>query len=475
MIGVSPEFVAACERARAAAERSGRPVIVSWGTPVPAASGPALLASASRGTYPAFVWESAWTGRSIYASGSALNLVGWGPNRFAAISHTWRQQARAAITVAAAQPCLVGRFSFFSSSTGAASDRPDGLMWLPAAQVTLRDGGEPVLTLNAWITPDAIPEQAARPAAWHARRLLEPAPRVSEAEIAATILFEQPSPEGWRDLVDEAVTAMAAAEFEKVVLARQTLVLTHSRDPAAELLARLARSTAGGTLIGVGRDGEWLVAATPECLVRLTDGQVHTHSLAGTVPRDLDSGHDATLTARLQSDPKLSREQAIVTSFITNALRAACDDIRADAARQVVRLATVQHLETSIQATVRDRDETSVLDLAGLLHPTPAVGGYPRDAALRWIERREPGHRGWYAAPVGWTDLSGDGEMAVAIRSASITGNRATVYAGAGLVAGSRAAEEYEETRWKMRPMLAALGVPDMDRAGATVPTLEVR
>ena len=99
-----------------------------------------------------------------------------------------------------------------------------------------------------------------------------------------------------------------------------------------------------------------------------------------------------------------------------------------------------------------------VLSLVGALHPTPALGGAPRAAALDWIAAREPSPRGWYAGPVGWCDARGEGEFFVAIRSALTQGTRAWAWAGAGLVEGSDAAREWDETEAKMAAMCAALG-----------------
>jgi isochorismate synthase EntC len=117
---------------------------------------------------------------------------------------------------------------------------------------------------------------------------------------------------------------------------------------------------------------------------------------------------------------------------------------------------SVQHLESGLTGTLPSAGH--VLDLVERLHPTPAVGGYPRDRALSIMRELEETERGWYAGPIGWIDLEGSGEFAVAIRSALIAGAAASLYAGCGIVAGSRPSEEFIETRLKLEPMLAALG-----------------
>jgi isochorismate synthase EntC len=129
----------------------------------------------------------------------------------------------------------------------------------------------------------------------------------------------------------------------------------------------------------------------------------------------------------------------------------------------------VQHLVGTVTATVPPGRAGGLLDLVERLHPTPAVGGYPRREALRWIARSEPFDRGWYAAPVGWLDAAQDGEMAVAIRSAVVSDDRAALFAGCGIVAGSHPDDEYTETELKLRPMLTALGV-ELDGSGSAAP-----
>ena len=115
------------------------------------------------------------------------------------------------------------------------------------------------------------------------------------------------------------------------------------------------------------------------------------------------------------------------------------------------------HLHTPLTGVLREA--VHVLDLVAAVHPTPAVGGVPRQDSVAWIAAHEPDPRGWYAGPVGWFDAGGDGEFAVAIRSGVLEARRAHVYAGAGIVAASDPAAEYAETSVKQRSILRALGI----------------
>jgi isochorismate synthase EntC len=117
----------------------------------------------------------------------------------------------------------------------------------------------------------------------------------------------------------------------------------------------------------------------------------------------------------------------------------------------------VVHLRTRISGVLRE--PLHVLELVERLHPTPAVGGVPTARALSWIAEHEPDERGWYAGPIGWVDAQGDGAFAVALRSGLLENHRASLYAGAGIVQGSDARSELNETRWKLQALLGALGV----------------
>jgi isochorismate synthase EntC len=141
---------------------------------------------------------------------------------------------------------------------------------------------------------------------------------------------------------------------------------------------------------------------------------------------------------------------------ICDALADVCGEQLSAGALSLMKLRNVQHLFTPIVGRVAGG--RGILDLVARLHPTPAMGGVPREPALEMIRRFEGMDRGWYAAPVGWIDARGEGEFAVAIRSALLRGAQATLFAGCGIVAGSDPEREYAESCLKLRPVLAALG-----------------
>jgi menaquinone-specific isochorismate synthase len=256
----------------------------------------------------------------------------------------------------------------------------------------------------------------------------------------------------WREAVLAALKAIGSGRLDKVVLAREATVDAVRPFPRAELLRRLQRRSGRSTFL-YASDG--FVGASPELLVRRQGQVAASRPMAGTVARGDSAAAEADGLARLTGSPKEAAEHRLVVDAVAEGLAKVAD--RVEVGRpEVVRLSTVAHLATEITAELAG-PLPNALELAGLLHPTPAVGGSPRDAALAAIAAFEPFDRGCYAGPVGWVDRAGDGEWAVALRGATIRGHRARLLAGAGIVAGSDPDAEWAETEHKLRAMLEVL------------------
>ena len=278
----------------------------------------------------------------------------------------------------------------------------------------------------------------------------------SRTDINRTI--EDPNPPRWRELVRGMLEAIAAGEVDKLVLARcQRLDAERPFDVHA-VLRRLRSRYGDCTVFAIDRGADCFIGATPELLVTQREGIVRTAAVAGSAPRAADVARDAALSAELLADPKEQHEHALVVRALEDGLRPLCRELHADSGPSLLRLANVQHLYTEITGALGGA--TTAFDVALRLHPTPAVGGVPRDRAQRLLRSAEPFDRGWFGGPLGWMDARGDGEFVIAIRSALINGTRARLYAGCGIVAGSEAAREYEESRLKMQSMRWALGCP---------------
>jgi menaquinone-specific isochorismate synthase len=256
----------------------------------------------------------------------------------------------------------------------------------------------------------------------------------------------------WLEAVAAAVDHVRAGEVDKVVLARDHAVWSREPFDAVDLATRLStRFPHCHTFVVEG-----LVGATPELLLSRHGDRVVSRVLAGTTGRSDDEAEDAALGAALLASAKDRAEHVYAAESVREVLDPRCDELHHDVEPRLLRLDNVQHLATTFEG--RLRATASSLEVVEALHPTAAVGGTPRVDAVALIRELEGMDRGRYAAPVGWTDPSGDGEWGIALRCAELTGARARLFAGVGIVAGSLPEAELEETRLKLRAMQAALG-----------------
>jgi len=225
----------------------------------------------------------------------------------------------------------------------------------------------------------------------------------------------------------------------------------------AGMVARSLRSAYPScfTYLVTGADGTAFAGASPELLVRRSGGHAHAQPMAGSVARGATEADDERLADELRLSRKDTAEHDVVSRFVVEAMRPFARDVIAHAP-EVVRFTNIQHLATAVDAELSE-PHADVLDLAAALHPTPAVGGWPRDSADRIIDDLEAMERGWYAGAVGWTDGNGDGEFAVALRCGLLWEDGARLYAGVGVMPDSDPARELEETDLKFKALLSAL------------------
>lgn len=252
-------------------------------------------------------------------------------------------------------------------------------------------------------------------------------------------------PGAWHEWVDVVLDAIQRGEVSKVVLARELLVEADRPLSPRLLLRRLERRQPGCFV----HYADGLVGASPELLVRRVGPRVESRPMAGTarVGNELDA---------LCHSGKDAREHRFVVDDVAAALGPVCVSLDVAPVPATCSFASVGHLTTPISGVLSTPSPTA-LALARRLHPTPAVAGTPVRAALELIRRLEPRARGRYAGPVGWVDVRGDGEWALALRGAELDGSRAVLRAGAGIVAGSDPEAEWAETEAKFEPMLDAI------------------
>ncbi|GAA4918337.1 isochorismate synthase [Actinomycetospora succinea] len=274
----------------------------------------------------------------------------------------------------------------------------------------------------------------------------------------------EPPPPRYAAAVARALEMIAEGEFEKVVLARAaTLTAPEPLDVAAVLERLAARNPTGYVFAADVTDPQeagprTLLGNSPELLAARRGDAVVSHPLAGTAPRSPDPEEDARRGEVLARSTKDLREHALVVDRVAERLEPFCTSLEVPSAPSVTRTASLWHLGTRIEGKLRDPAPTS-LQLAEALHPTPAVCGEPTGAARAAIEELEEFPRGFYTGLVGWCDAAGDGEWAVTIRCAEVAGRAVRVYAGAGVVEGSRPEAELAETAAKFRTLLHALGL----------------
>ena len=440
----------------------GRARLVSRSVRIPDVDPRAVLHAADA---PRTAWAPP-DGATVVAGGAAATIEATGEDRFDAVraaAADLLDEGDVHAGTEAACPRLFGGFAFHAEGSSGEpwGAFPAARFVLPRVQVTeTRDG--------TWLTVTAVGEDATSDAV-EARvererdrivDLPDPGPGTDRPGVRDRRRTTDRAT--WTESVDDAVARVRAGDLRKVVLA-QGLAVDLSRPVSApDLLGRLGTAYPDCYRFLVEPDADpppAFLGATPERLVRLHGRTVSTGALAGTTGRGDTPAEDEWLAEELAADQKNGREHDLVVGAVRDQL-APFGRVRVGE-RDVKRLATIQHLYTPISATLA-RD-AHVLDLVEALHPTPAVGGLPPDRALATIRDTEPFDRGWYAAPVGWFDAAGNGEFAVAIRSAVVAPDRrrVTAFAGVGLVADSDPDEEWDEVQLKYRPILDELETGD--------------
>lgn len=359
-----------------------------------------------------------------------------GDDRIRAASRLWKRAA------ASADALAIGGFAYRPDRDpgGAWSGFPALLMRVPALAVVRRRGRTFIVaaTTDAEEVLDLVPT-AARAA---------PARKLEVTPVR--------NPVAWTASVESAAARLRLREADKVVLAREVLARGDGVVSAGSVARGLrAAYPSCFTYLVTGADGTAFAGASPELLIRRTGGRALSQPMAGSIARGATDADDERLARKLQDSAKDASEHRLVSSFVVDALRPFASQVEAQAA-EVVRFTNIQHLATTVSAELKD-PAADLLELAAALHPTPAVGGWPRAAADVLIDELEGMERGWYAGAVGWIDGSGDGELAIALRCGLLWEDGARLYAGVGVMPDSDPARELEETELKFKALLTAL------------------
>jgi len=461
-------LLAHLEAAVARARRRGVGVLASVTERLHAGADPSAIACASRRSGEDwFALEHPDHGGAALAGlGTAVRVESTGPGRFLDVADRWRGLAGDALSdevvgPPGCGPVAVGGFSFADDGGGSpawAGFAPASLV-VPEVSIARgeRDGAsETWLTVCALAAPDDVPDELLARLLGRVDELRETGMALLDpAPAGRVVVASAMPPEHYEGAVGRAVELIRGGELEKIVLAREVVVHAPAAHDPAAVLGVLREAFPSCFCFCVGRGDATLVAASPELLLRREGLRVGTLALAGSTRRSADPSVDDHLGEQLLHSSKDRGEQAIVARRIERTLRPHALWIASAPEPTIVRVANIQHLGTPIRAQLTAPIDT--LELVGIMHPTPAVGGEPWPAAAPLIPTLEGLDRGWYAGPVGWTDGNGDGEFCVALRCALLRGEVARCYAGVGVVGDSEPAAELAETEIKLAALLPLL------------------
>lgn len=475
--GDDPQLQSLLSLAHATAKAGRRPVLLSSIEPAAgldpltvlgtlasrSASDPALAMLFEEGS---MYWLRGSDGFSIAGLGAVATIHSSGRERFDVADTAWAELLKDAVVgdrsngATGAGPTLMGGFAF--EPDGPRSEPwqgfPGAHLIVPRLHVS-SSNGRTWVTISMMVGPEGEPEVDSE-ALLKLRQLALGVPEAADTgpttdSFAAELAFEdKPTAAHWRATVGAALDAIKGGTLEKVVLARAVHAESANEIDPYATLRQLRKAHRNAFIFGYWRGANAFVGASPERLIRLDGRSVQATSLAGTAKRGATPDEDARVIAGLLASAKDRAEHAFVLMALEEVLSEFCDGVTASPDRSMLTMPNVHHLQTEIRAQLSPGN--SLLKIVARLHPTPAVGGSPRDAALRLIREMEELDRGWYAGPIGWIGRE-SGEFAVALRSAILYGTEAMLFAGCGIVADSDPELELAESVLKLEPMKSAI------------------
>lgn len=469
-----------CADALQKSRRRGKPVLAGVSVAISPAIDP--LARVISATVPGTSWsyfaQRSHADRCVATLGEVAVVEASGAQRFAEVARGCAEVMDGCLVddpsdrpgaPAGSGIIWTGGFAFFD-------DAPLGDAWgqLPAARfsvpaVSIASNSESAcLSVNVRVTPDDEIASLMANAEQHLERLDQvasrpPQPSIADGRVTPEVAFgadqakaqSSAAPEHYERAVADALRMIERGELEKVVLAREVVLRRETTIDLLAVLAELRLQFPECTVFALGSDERVFIGATPELLIRREGRRASTLALAGSERRGGDEQTDLHLGEALLTSEKDNREHDLVVRRIERTLGKLSAWIAVGERPELVKMRNIQHLATPIRAQLTE--PRPVIELAGLLHPTPAVGGLPWPRAAAAIRSLEGFNRGWYAGGVGWMDMLEDGEFHVALRSALIEGDRARLFAGAGIVAGSDPSTELAETETKLAALLPIL------------------
>jgi isochorismate synthase len=447
-----------------AAHSPSRKRLASVSIPVECEDPVAVVFASRRASEPWFCWQQPDRDFALAALGEAHAVVSRGSDRFREVAAECAHLSGDAVlrgerdSADRTGPTWTGGFAFSdegASGSTWSSFRPAALS-LPEISFE-SENGRVLMTVNAMVSPADDPEVVVTRLIARVRGLVfEDLGMLDPHPTQRPSIESVRSPEEFEDSVAAAVERIRAGEIEKVVLAREVVVHAGSAHDPAAIFAALREGFPSCFNFCVGTPEAAFIGASPELLVRCVGRGVSTVGLAGSTRRSSDPAVDDHLAQKLLNSAKDRGEQDLVVKRIVKALARLSVWVEAAEEPEIIKVANIQHLATPVLAHLLE--PRTAIELAGFLHPTPAVGGEPWKKAETVMSEVERMDRGWYAGPVGWMDGSGDGEFCVALRSALLRDREAHLYAGVGVVADSDPAAELAETEIKLGALLPLIG-----------------
>jgi menaquinone-specific isochorismate synthase len=382
-------------------------------------------------------------------------------DRFFHVEREWQQFLENAIlskdfNVHGVGPTIFGGFSFdpLKPRTRLWSKFSHSLFHLPKYMLSIMDG-QAYLTTNIVCTKNDD-ESLADKITDERTEILAHVVKPTFEKWHLPFKIEEINPEPWKHSVEKLVKDLQKGTLKKVVLARELRLIFNQQIKVEQVLNSLLTEQKESFVFAFESNGDCFIGASPERLIKKDGDRLFSTCLAGSIARGTSKSEDQQLGELLLLDQKNLNEHKFVVDMIKSAMDEFCSEITIPKEPQLMKMRYIQHLFTPVSGI--SKPDSSLLKVVEHLHPTPALGGMPKNEAIEKIREVEELDRGYYAAPIGWLDQNGNGEFAVAIRSGLIQGNEASLFAGCGIVENSDAEDEFLETRIKFRPMLNALG-----------------
>lgn len=407
-----------------------------------------------------FFWQNPEKTFTLVGLGHAIVLENHlDHNRFDHIEEQWIKLTQNIVKEEKEpQPVLFGSFTFDSKAEkkGEWKNIPESYFAVATFQLVIRNE-------KAYVSIHLITDD--KNSSLEFERLRKERDRlIHAAQVKEVKLYEKPvlhsyvekEKEQYLQSINEVTALIKNKQAEKVVIARSLLAYFQQAPTSPQVLSHVLYEQPESYLFGLERNELLFFGASPERLVKVENGKAYSSCVAGSIKRGKTIEEDEMLGQHLLNDRKNLNEHQYVVDMIKDVFEKNCDDYTMPKKPRLLKIRDIQHLYTPVEGNLSYG--ATILQLVKHLHPTPALGGAPKEKALSIIRQHETMNRGFYAAPIGWIDADLNGEFAVAIRSAAIFNDKAYLYAGGGIVENSDPQSEYEETLVKFRPMLRALG-----------------